>query len=80
MFAVVEFGFQTTRATAGSGPIRTTTLNHEPGNNAVKNDAVVKLIARKVEEVLCVIWRNVLPQLDRKGPVVGFDRDAWMWV
>src|SRR5439155_21245556 len=56
---------------AGAGPGRVAALDHEVGDHAVEDDAVVEPVARELEEVLDGLRRLLVEELDCDRAVVG---------
>lgn len=52
MQRLVEFGLDRVPRSSGTGPLRASDLDHESGDDAVKNDAVVKADFGQTDQIL----------------------------
>ena len=59
-------------------PSGTSALDHEAGNDSVKNHPIIKSILRQFLEVFRVFWRHIVPKFDGDGALVCFDCCCWI--
>ena len=71
---VVELVLERVARAAGAGARRVAALDHEVGDDAVEDDAVVEAVARELREVLDRLRRVVVEELDRDRAVIRVQR------
>jgi len=78
VLAIVELSLHRPTWTACAVAAIAAALDHEVRKNAMEPSCVVVTGCCELEEILSVLRRDIVPEFNNDGALVGFDRDLWV--